>query len=53
MDMSLLLVPFVGEPDKKRHEAAQGGVLDLLIFLSTHDRTRRLRVWQGKRLVQR
>jgi hypothetical protein len=30
-----------------------GGVLDLLIFLSTHDRTRRLRVWHDKWLVQR
>ena len=29
-----------------------GGVLDLLIFLSTHDRTRRLRVRHGKRIVQ-
>jgi hypothetical protein len=30
----------------------EGGVLDVLIFLSTHDRTRRLRVRHGKRFVQ-
>ena len=31
----------------------RGGVLDVLIFLSTHESTRRLRVRHGKRLVQR